>query len=287
MYSLMIVDDEAAIREGMMGFDWAAWGFRAVASAPSGRRALALMAEQPIDLVITDIRMPAMDGLELSRQIQASHPDCVVVILTGYREFEYAQTALKAGVFDYLLKPLDMSASAPLFQRVRAELDARHALREALRGAAGRPAAPPAMPVASPGVSPAALPPEAAPAAALKAATPSRAIRQAIEYIERHYGRRVTLQEVAGSVYLNASYFSALFKQQAGVNFVDYLTRVRMEHAMAMLAHPEPSIAAVAEAVGYQSPQYFADSFRRFAGMSPQQFRKLRAKRGGPRPPGP
>ena len=104
---LLIVEDDAMILRGLVkGVDWNRYGFDSVRSAPDGEIGLSMMRETPADIVITDINMPFMDGLELSEAIRREFPSAVVIILTGYQKFEYAQTALHVGVFDYLMKPI-------------------------------------------------------------------------------------------------------------------------------------------------------------------------------------
>lgn len=122
-YKVMIVDDEFIIRDGLLSFKWERYGFRAIAGASDGEEALALMAEEPVDLVVTDIRMSVMDGLELSEKIQEQYPATKIVILTGYKEFDYAKRAIQAGVVEYLLKPVDLSDMEKLLSKVKGVLD--------------------------------------------------------------------------------------------------------------------------------------------------------------------
>ena len=105
---LLIVDDEMPIRKGLEhGIDWAAIGIDQVFSAENGLVALDLCHKHKPELVITDIRMPGINGLELSQQILRLYSPVRIIILSGYSEFSYAQEALKIGVADYLLKPID------------------------------------------------------------------------------------------------------------------------------------------------------------------------------------
>lgn len=106
-YRVIIADDQRMIRNGLsMMIDWGALGFEVVGLAQNGQEALALIAEKGCDLLISDIRMPAMDGLELARQARGAYPDLEIVMVSGYSEFQYAQTAMKYGVHAYLLKPI-------------------------------------------------------------------------------------------------------------------------------------------------------------------------------------
>ena len=107
MYKVVLVEDEIVVREAIKrNVDWEANGFRFAGEAPDGELAYALIKEKKPDLIISDIKMPFMDGLELSRLIRSEMPDIKIVILTGYNDFEYAQQALRLGVSEYLLKPV-------------------------------------------------------------------------------------------------------------------------------------------------------------------------------------
>lgn len=110
MYSVFLADDERLIREGLAEtLPWDSLGLSLVGMAPDGKQALQDIRERKPDIVLTDIRMPYMDGLELIAKIREIQPECRIVILTGYGEFEYAQTAIRFGVSDFLLKPIDIS----------------------------------------------------------------------------------------------------------------------------------------------------------------------------------
>jgi len=107
MYKLLIVEDEKWEREGLVGFlDWSGLGFEIVGAAANGIQGLRLAEEYQPDIIITDIKMPKMDGIELTEEVKKILPNCRIIIITGYDDFEYAKEAIKLGVFDYLLKPV-------------------------------------------------------------------------------------------------------------------------------------------------------------------------------------
>ena len=105
--TLLIADDDLQIRSGLqMGIDWASLGFDAVHAAADGLEALRLFEAHQPDVVITDIRMPGLDGIELSRAIRERSETVGIIVLSGYSDFEYARGAIRSGVTDYLLKPV-------------------------------------------------------------------------------------------------------------------------------------------------------------------------------------
>ncbi len=123
-YKVFFVEDEIVTREGIRDkVDWRGNGFEFCGEAPDGEIALPLLQTVRPDVMITDIKMPFMDGLELSRIVRERMPATKIVVLSGHDEFEYAQEAIKLGVTEYLLKPVTVQDLHRTLQRVAAELD--------------------------------------------------------------------------------------------------------------------------------------------------------------------
>ncbi|WP_438433422.1 response regulator transcription factor [Gorillibacterium sp. sgz500922] len=124
MYNVLIVDDEELITDGMkLLIDWQASGFRIIGTASDGLTALELAQRHPVDLVVTDVRMPELDGLELIAALRESGSAAKVVILSGYGDFQYAKKAISFGVADYLLKPVEPEELDRTLAKLKAELD--------------------------------------------------------------------------------------------------------------------------------------------------------------------
>lgn len=121
-HHLVIVEDEPIVRQGLAAYDWNAWGFQMVGSFATAQAAWAWLSINAVDVVLTDIRMPGMDGIALCEKVREILPNALTIVLSGYNEFALAQQALKAGVFDYLLKPLDEQESAAVWMRAKAAL---------------------------------------------------------------------------------------------------------------------------------------------------------------------
>ncbi len=154
MFKLLIVDDEYIVRAGIRKtVDWESYGIEVVGEASDGVRGMELALEKKPDIIMTDVRMQTMGGLDLLRQIKESKLDCEVIIISGYEEFEYVREALRCGAFSYLVKPVDndelvetvLSATKKLsesrntkkyFERLSGELSSvkRQFLREMLSG---------------------------------------------------------------------------------------------------------------------------------------------------------
>ncbi|MBO5069192.1 MAG: response regulator [Roseburia sp.] len=125
MYRLIIADDEALIRAGLFyRNNWKEMGFEVVAMLEDGTDVLKILEEQRVDVLLTDICMYQVSGLELANIIQEKYPWMKVVLLSGYREFEYAREAIRCGVYEYLLKPIDYDKLRQIFEKIKQELDA-------------------------------------------------------------------------------------------------------------------------------------------------------------------
>ncbi len=131
MFSLVIADDDEVLLEGLAtAFDWRALGVCVAAAVTDGAAALEAMRRAPADILLTDIKMGRMDGLELTRRARAEFPGTRLVIMSAYEEFGFAQHAVRMGVEDYLVKPIDLDQLSEVFRRVTAALD-RERSREA------------------------------------------------------------------------------------------------------------------------------------------------------------
>ena len=124
MYRLIIADDEALIRAGLFyRNDWNAMGFEVVGMLEDGSDVLKLLEEQRVDVLLTDIRMYQVSGLEVANIVKEKYPWMKVILLSGYREFEYAKEAIRCGVYDYILKPIDYDTVRSLFAKIKKEFD--------------------------------------------------------------------------------------------------------------------------------------------------------------------
>ncbi|QJD85473.1 response regulator [Cohnella herbarum] len=124
MIKVLIVDDEYLVRERLkICVDWGELGYEIAGEAANGEDALMILEHIPAQLAIVDINMPIIDGLAFAQAAQISHPDLKIVILTGYSSFEYAKTAIQAGVSDYLLKPINMEELLQVLLRLRNRIE--------------------------------------------------------------------------------------------------------------------------------------------------------------------
>lgn len=246
--NVMVVEDQFHFRKGLVRMiEQSEHKWNVVGEAGNGKDALQLLDRHKPDLVLTDIRMPVMDGIEFVTHLRNSYPDTLVIILTGFKNFEYAQAAVKLGVMDYLVKPCT-------------EEDVRQVLWKANERFAGRGGKAKRVSNEVPDMK------------------QDNAIRKAIAYVKESYAQECRLTEVAAHVHLNASYFSVLFKKTTGESFTAFVTRYRMEKAMELLQNTDMRIFEIAGAIGFDEPNYFTNVFKQHYRRSPKECRKQESK---------
>ena len=237
MFSVVIVDDNPwAVVDIRQTFDFERWGFTVAGEFESAESALPFIQHAPPDLILTDIRMENMSGLDLSRVLREPGVRSLIVLISGYERFDYAQLALRYDVFDYVLKPLDDAVTQELMGRVVEKLSSQ--------GGA---------PVHS---------------------AQNDSLDAAVRYIEAHYAQDISLSDVSRQIYLNKNYLSELFSKKLGVTFTQYKNSVRIRHACELLDGGAGSITEVAMRVGFESSSRFSKVFRQQMGMTPQEYRR-------------
>ncbi|NBC70709.1 response regulator [Paenibacillus sacheonensis] len=130
MYKLLIVDDEPTVRAGLRSyFNWSSFGVEVMGEADDGDVALGMIEQQPPDLILTDVRMPTMDGITLSREVSARFPGAKIIFVSGHDDADYLKSALKVSAVDYIFKPVNLDELSAVIKRVVADLDAERAER--------------------------------------------------------------------------------------------------------------------------------------------------------------
>lgn len=266
MYRLVVVDDEYIVVEGIRALLKRLGTPAEVAgTAQDGRTALALIRETRPDMVITDIRIPYMDGLSLIESCREFLPETEYIVISGYQEFEYVRTALRLGALDYIDKPITQDKLAAALGRY--DERKRGAAGASLREEDGRASECSGAPEC-PGESSFDMP-----AAAERAeAGGHTAIVRALSYIQQNYDRDIGLLELSELVGMNPAYLSVLFKENVGISFIKYLTGMRIEKAKQMLAEGRKA-SEVGTAVGYNDPHYFYEIFKKNTGMTPSEYK--------------
>ncbi|MCF0148043.1 MAG: response regulator [Clostridium sp.] len=243
---ILVVEDESPIRE------WLSYtiknvsdDFELIGSANNGKEAYNLSLKFRPDVIITDIKMPIMDGLELSKKIKDIMPDVFIVILTNFAEFNYAKEAISFGAYEYLIKSeIRPKEIKELLFRIdekikEKEIDSDvHIVNKKDNKKKY-----------------------------------SKTIEKSIKYIEENYSNHISLIDVAKHIYLSHEYFSRLFKEEVGENFSTYLTLYRMNKAKELIKGTDMKISQIAMEVGYANPGYFSKNYKKYMGTSPEDDR--------------
>lgn len=258
MTRILIVDDECFEREQLCQIVEEAFPHEVqTRTAENGRQAVETAALWLPGIVLMDIEMPGLNGIEAAKRILAQLPDCKIVFVTAYSLFQYAYEAVKMGAYDYILKPVNPADVSRSVRRCIEQTETAEELK------AMAPMAETLSSVASMD----------------KTALLMDNVQKYLQHNYMLYG--VSLDSISDILNINASYFSMLFKKSFGINFVDYLTALRINAAKELLADPFLTAAEVANMVGYESPNYFTRVFKKNTGLTPTEYRKAGGKDGG------
>lgn len=250
MYTLLVLDDENIVRRGICTLlDFDLLGIGAHFEARDGEEALLLMKENQIDLILADINMPKMDGLEFSRRAKILNPSVKIALMTGYDYLDYAISAIKIGIDDYVLKPISKDDVSKLLIRL---INKKHAdlQRDQIRNAVEKLVT------------------------KVGASTDSSLKSQLETALKTHSCETdFSLNALAMILGYSVSYLSTQFKKLFGINFREYLLDIRLEQAKILLLSTNMKNYEIAEAVGFDDPNYFSVCFRRKYYMTTTSFR--------------
>lgn len=241
-YTVFIVDDEKSIRTGLGYLIRSSFRNVDIVEAANGVEAMDKLhklpyGSQPV-LMVIDIRMPGMDGLALCKKMKDEQIVMKTAFISGYKDFEYAQQAIRYGVSDYLLKPVNPSDILRLVSDAVVEVQK-----------CGE---------------------EAAFANTGEAQQVAEAVRA---WIHDHLDRDITLLQVADGLHYSPNYLSTLFKRVIGKGFQEYLTECRLKRARHLLKDPTLRVYEICRDVGYTNAKAFSVAFRRAYGITPTEYR--------------
>lgn len=346
MFRVMIVDDEPVIKKSICKLiEMRHLNFDVVALAKDGEEAFEKAVKISPDVIITDVRMPKLDGIGLLKRVKETLRSTKVVVVSGYDEFEYVQHALRDGAVDYILKPLKPETFYEVMEKVEEQLHERNLLMPETRDWLWEQkkvadqlveAIWDVNPVTCKQVLETCLGPdlheeknpymlrqlysdlsrfiqnevdkklgvsdreeketpitnldsieEAYEKLVLLTEALCNEVQRnrdwncyskvglALQYIEQSYRNLdLTLQEVAHTVDISPSYLSRLFKEEKGISFVQYVTKLRMCEAQTLLKDITLKTYEVADRVGYTDYPHFTKTFKKYTGVSPKEFRK-------------
>lgn len=240
MFNIVLVEDEDLIRkELVLTIPWEKVNCRIIGEAGDGIEGEKVIEALNPDIVVTDIRLPGQSGLDL---LEKTKPDAAIII-TGFSDFEPAQRAIRLGVFDYLLKPIEEDELLKTLNRLCIKINES---RQGARESTFPESIPPGDPY----------------------------IRDAMGIIEANFHEDISIQYTAKQIGISESHLSHLFKQHSGYTFLEYLLYCRIRNAMKLLKNPGLLITDIYLQCGFSSGSYFSRMFKRFTGVTPSEYRR-------------
>lgn len=243
VYAIVLVDDEPWTLVYLKElFDQEALGFHVIAAERSFADALQIIEAGHPDVVITDVRMPEISGLDLMSYFRGRGVECEFVIVSGFAEFAYAQQAVKLGAFDYCLKPLSVETVRQLLARLYKKLEGKEAeksdpqIQEPLENETN--------------------------------------FDRMLKFIEQNYNQRLYLKDLAQQFFLAPNYCCNLFMKKKGMTFSHYVTHLRMQRAALLLESTELTSARISQIIGFDDYAYFNKVFKKHFFITPSEYRK-------------
>lgn len=244
IYKMIIVDDEPLTCEGLKNLmDWKSMNIEIVGVANSGKDGIELVNKVLPDIIIADIRMKMLDGLSMIEILRKNGYMGQIIIMSGYSQFEYAQKAISNNVCDYMLKPLTREKLTKAVQTAIARISAYSPKTEYI--------------------------PEQA---------ENNILNNVLIYIDNNFKEPITVTDISRMYFIEQSHLSRLFKKKVGMSFVEYVTRKRMEYAKQIIVSTDMAISEVASAVSYKDVRYFSNLFKKYNGVTPNEYRAINRK---------
>lgn len=245
MYRVVIIDDEPIIVEGISKLvPWEKYQCCVCACAYTGKEGLEVIRREKPDMIVSDICMPGLDGLKMIAALKSEFPDMQISILTGFREFDYCQEAIRLGVTRFLLKPSRIEEIEEALQAMTDALKEKHILPDNGMDE--------------------------------ESAAGSFIVRNALQYMEDHYSEKLSLSRVAEKTFVSQWHLSKLLNRQEGKNFSEILNQIRIAHAKELMKEKSYRIADISEQVGFTDVAHFSRVFKKLEGISANEYRNTR-----------
>ena len=242
LHKALIIDDERPVRIAIQKLgSWSHYNLEKPLECENGAEGLKLMRELHPCLVFVDMQMPVMTGTEFLKKACNEFKDTAYIVVSGYDDFSYAQSALRYGAMDYILKPV-----------VETELNA--SIESAMKKL---------------------FPDEVFGMESEPSLSAEEVVEMIRDTIEKNYSVSIRISDFSDRYYFSREYLSKLFKQKYGLGIYEYLTNVRMERARELLSTSDTRIRDISLRVGFADTNYFSKAFRNYTGKTPSEFRKM------------
>jgi len=245
MYKVVLIDDESIIVEGLKSvIDWKKYDCEVVDTAFNATQGAKIIRKHSPHILITDIKMPDIDGLTMLAGLRSEYKDMQVTILTGYRNFEYGQKAVRLGVTRLLLKPCPMDELQEALSTMISKLKKDNDVND-----------------------------EEDDVSDSEHSANSFIVRQAMTYLEENYANKITLQDVADHCYVSQWHLSKLLNKHTEKSFYNLLNAARINVAKQLLENPSLRICDISDMVGYADTGHFSRVFKKIVGASANTYR--------------
>lgn len=249
-YRVLVADDMKIIRTGIGAILKNKYNFEII-EGENGEDAFERFLNEKVDFIMTDIKMPIIDGLEFIKNVRDIDENIPIVVISGYGEFEYAQRAIDMGVSGYILKPIEDKAFDEIIYKILKELEEieiKTRYKSILNMKENN-------------------------------NQYSEHVNKVKQYIDKNYYKNIVVKDLAKKYNVNYSYLSSLFKKEVGESIVSYLTNKRLNNAKELLENTSSDVSSIAEIVGYMDIQYFYKIFKKNTGLTPSEYRNQTTKK--------
>lgn len=234
MWKVIIADDEPIVREGLQVLiDWKDLGYDLIEVCSDGAEVLEAIEKNCPDILILDIQMPVMTGLEVAKYIYEKYPEIYIILLTAHAEFKYAKEAIEYQVKKYIVKTNLIDDLSLVLKELNKSLEEEKGEREI---------------------------------------KDRDILSDVLDYIDNNYMHKLSLEGIASKVYVNKFYLSRLFKEKRGENLFDYINKKRIEKSKYYIQKGNKKIYEIADMVGLYDTAYFSKLFKKYTGYSPKEY---------------
>lgn len=238
--NIIIIDDEPKVRNGLIKILKNKYKDEVdLNSFSNGIEALEYLKKNPADIIITDIKMPRMNGLEMVEKLRNENYEAEIIILSGYSYFQYAQKAIELKVRKYLTKPTNTKELFETIDTIKEELNFVIEKENSI----------------------------------IEENPSNLIVSKAIEFIESNFEKKLSLKDIAEELYVSPNYLSRLFKKEMNINLFDYIQAYRLEKSKELLDDISLKVFEIAKIVGYSDTKYFSGIFKKTFGCTPLEYR--------------
>lgn len=244
-YTVIVAEDEELLLRSLVKkIENLNLNLKVIGTAPTGLLAYELTKKYLPDILISDIRMPVMDGIELLTKVHEEFPFIRLLIVSSYSDFNYAKTGITLGVSDYLLKPIETEVLAEAMANIICQLKSEHSVYENIFDFSA------------------------------DQNTPAYIAETLKIYIQQNYTENINLNLIATNINYSPSYLTKIFTSKFGCTPSKYIIKLRIQKAQKLLhQYPQVSVQQIGEMVGYPDQGYFSRIFKKYVGTGPLEYR--------------